>query len=142
MTFEAISWALGNKIAQVSEDPRLREQEWGHLRNVAEGEAIQEERDAYGTFYYRIPNGESGADVYDRVTTFLDTLHRDFEKSDYPDNCLIVTHGLTLRLFLMRWFHWSVEEFHDLCNPTNGQVVVMDKIAGNKYTLYQELKRK
>ena len=23
----------------------------------------------------------------------------------------IVTHGLTLRVFLMRWLHWSVREF-------------------------------
>jgi broad specificity phosphatase PhoE len=25
------------------------------------------------------PNGESGADVYDRVSTFMETLHRDMD---------------------------------------------------------------
>ena len=23
---------------------------------------------------------------------------------------VLVTHGLTLRIFLMKWFHWTVEE--------------------------------
>ena len=54
------------------------------------------------SFYYRIPDGESGADVYDRVSTFLETLYRDFAKPDYPENTIIVTHGMTLRLFFMR----------------------------------------
>ena len=30
---------------------------------------------------------------------------------------VIVTHGLTMRLFCMRWFHWSVEYFESLENP-------------------------
>ena len=39
-------------------------------------------------------------------------------------NCglLLVTHGLTLRIFLMRWFHWSVEDFLQVYNPNNGDV--------------------
>jgi broad specificity phosphatase PhoE len=24
---------------------------------------------------------------------------------------MMVTHGLALRLFLMRWLHWTVDEF-------------------------------
>lgn len=24
---------------------------------------------------------------------------------------MLVTHGLALRLFLMRWLHWSVDDF-------------------------------
>ena len=44
----------------------------------------------------------------------MDTLHRDFQKTDFPQNVLIVTHGLTMRLFLMRWFHWTVSEFEAL----------------------------
>ena len=86
-------------------------------------------RDAYGTFYYRISEGESGADVYDRVSDFFGTLHRDFEKPDFPANALIVTHGMTLRLFLMRWFHWTVEEFEQLANP--GSDVGAGHLDGN-----------
>ncbi len=134
-TFEEIAKVLGDSIVQSVEDPRIREQEWGHLRDQVRNDEIVRERHDYSIFYYRFPDGESGADVFDRVSTFLETLHRDFRRRDYPQNCLIVTHGLTLRLFLMRWFHWSVEEFESLRNPENGQVVVMIEEADEKYRL-------
>ena len=127
---------LKNNISVSYEDPRLREQDYGHLRGVEEAEAIDKERDDFGKFYYRIPDGESGADVYDRLSTFIETLYRDFEKESCPENVLIVTHGLTLRLFLMRWLHWSVEEFEALKNPKNCEffVLKLDKDT-DKYRL-------
>ena len=78
---------------------RLREHEWGHLRTVEECIEIEKLRDDYGTFYFRIPDGESAADVYDRVSDFFNTLYRDFEKKDYPDNAIMITHGMGIRLF-------------------------------------------
>lgn len=52
----------------------------------------------------RFPNGESGADVYDRLTIFEDHLTRDMFMGRFADtNLVLVTHGLTLRIFLMRW---------------------------------------
>ncbi|MCJ7695420.1 MAG: histidine phosphatase family protein, partial [Anaerolineaceae bacterium] len=78
----------------------------------------------------------------DRVSTFLESLHRDFQKHDSPENVLIVTHGMMLRLFLMRWFHWSVEEFESLRNPKNCQIAVMQKGADERYTLVNELERR
>jgi len=129
------------------EEPRIREQEWVNPaidrmfgRDLLK--TMYDERDEYGTFFYRIPGGESGADVYDRISTFLETLHRDFEKDDFPKNVIIVTHGLALRLFLMRWFHWTVEEYEDLLNPKNCQVVLMEKDDNGKYELISEIKRK
>jgi broad specificity phosphatase PhoE len=43
-------------------------------------------------------------------------------------NVLIVCHGLTLRLFLMRWFQYSVKDFEGTENPGNAQVCVMERI--------------
>ena len=37
----------------------------------------QQERKAFGRFYYRFPNGEAGFDVYSRVTSFISTVLRD-----------------------------------------------------------------
>ena len=34
------------------------------------------DRHTYGAFYYRFPHGESASDVYDRVSTFLDSMWR------------------------------------------------------------------
>jgi len=122
----------GACIAFEKEDPRLREQEWGHLRVAEEYDGIEKERDAYGPFFYRIPDGESGADVYDRCTGFLSTIYRDFEKVDYPENILIVCHGFTMRVLLMRWFHWTVEHFHNLGNSRNCQIVELALNEKNK----------
>ncbi|MDQ3004530.1 MAG: histidine phosphatase family protein [Chloroflexota bacterium] len=141
-TCQYIRESIETNVVKTTEDPRIRELDWGHLRHPDDNEEIIRARDSYSTFYYRIPDGESGADVYDRVSTFLETLHRDFNKKEYPQNTLIVTHGLTLRLLLMRWFHWTVEEFENLRNPRNCQVVVMQKNAQGRYELLSELKKR
>jgi broad specificity phosphatase PhoE len=133
-TFEGLRGAGRLNVVSTYEDPRLREQDFGHLRAVEATQLIEHERRAFGAFYYRVPDGESGADVFDRISNFLDTLWRDFEKNDYPENALLVSHGLTVRLFLMRWFHWSVEKFERLRNTTNCEFFVMERDC-NRYTL-------
>ena len=141
-TYRYIQESIEANVEKALEDPRLREQDWGHLRRPDVNEEIIRERDIFSPFYFRIPDGESGADVYDRVSIFLETLNRDFSKPDYPQNVLIVTHGMTLRLFLMRWFHWSVEEFENLRNPGHCQIVVMQQGADNRYVLVSELAKR
>jgi len=141
-TFQYLKSSFESNIVKIVEDPRIREQDWGHLRHPDENDEIIRQRDGFSAFYYRIPDGESGADVYDRVSTFLETLYRDFNKKNFPQNALIVTHGLTLRLFLMRWFHWTVEEFEKLRNPRNCQIVVMQKSSDEKYELVTKLARR
>lgn len=138
-TFVEIQPALN--VVKAYEDPRIREQDWGHLREVGVNRIIQKERLGYGVFYFRIPDGESGADVYDRVSGFLETLHRDFAKDNYPENTLIVTHGMTMRIFLMRWFHWSVEDFEMLKNPANCEIAIMEQVDGG-YALTTELRKR
>ncbi len=138
-THECVDPFLVN-LKERREDPRLREQEWcGRLRTEGYDYNTEEERDAFGHFYYRFHGGESCADVFDRVSTFLETLHRDFNKDNYSKNCLIVTHGMTLRVFLMRWFHLKVEEFELLRNPKNCALIVMELQKNGKYELTKEL---
>jgi len=121
------------------EDPRLREQEFGNYRHPDEHVVVDRERDEFGTFFYRVPGGESGADVFDRLSGAMDTMHRDFVKADFPENMIVVSHGLTIRLFLMRWFHWTVEQFEKLRNPHNCQHYVLDKMPDGKYQLMTEM---
>ncbi|MFG2141744.1 histidine phosphatase family protein [Streptomyces sp. NPDC048650] len=106
---------------RVREEPRLREQDWGNWQDRDDVRRQKAYRDAYGHFFYRFAQGESGADVYDRVGAFLESLWRSFEDPHHPPNVLIVTHGLTMRLFCMRWFHWSVADFESLSNPGNAE---------------------
>lgn len=143
MTFEHIAKHFDKSQYRWKEDPRLREQEWGHFRDLKANIQIDDERNKFGTFYYRIKDGESCADVYDRVSDFMHSMYRDFEKPKFPQNAVIVSHGMTVRLFMMRWFHWTVEEFETLRNPKNAEIIIMeqDELTG-KYKLVTELKRK
>ena len=84
------------------EDPRLREVEHGY-------EPIEPQEDlrkTHGWFYYRFRGGESPADCYDRTSSFLESLMRQVERKS-ADRVLIVTHGLTIRCFVMRFLHLS-----------------------------------
>ncbi|CAF0953356.1 unnamed protein product [Rotaria sordida] len=116
------------KILKVREDPRIREQEWGNFQDLARREITAAERQKIGRFFYRFRNGESGADVYDRVSLFMDSLYRQMDNKSNPNNnILIVSHGLFIRLFLMRFFRWSVEEFHTLKNFDNCGYCILER---------------
>jgi broad specificity phosphatase PhoE len=129
-------------IEREREDPRLREQEWGNLGTSGGSEKVEFDRNNYGTFFFRIPLGESGADVYDRCTGFLDTLYRDFENPEFPRNVLIVLHGFSLRVLLMRWLHLTVEEFETMKNPDNCQMFQLHKYDGKHYRLTEPYPKK
>lgn len=48
-----------------------------------------QERADYGHFFYRIPNGESAADAYDRVSGFNESLWRQFGEEDFASVCVL-----------------------------------------------------
>jgi len=116
------------KILKVREDPRIREQEWGNFQNLATREITVQEREKIGRFFYRFKEGESGADVYDRVGSFMDSLFREMDNSLMPDNNIfIISHGLFMRLFLMRFYRWPVEKFHTLENFDNCGYCILER---------------
>jgi broad specificity phosphatase PhoE len=141
-TFANIALQLEpEQVREVRLEPRLREQDWGNYQRAECMRTAKLERGLFGRFFYRFPNGESGADVYDRVSTFLETLARDI-LSDVlggDTNAVIVSHGLTIRLFLMRWYKWPVELFEGTDNPGNAQTIVMERRPdGTGYELAAE----
>ena len=138
-TFRA--FGLDPARVRVREEPRLREQDWGNWQDRDDVRLQKAYRDAYGHFFYRFAQGESGADVYDRVGAFLESLYRSFEAPDHPPNVLLVTHGLTMRLFCMRWFHWTVAEFESLSNPGNGEIRMLLLGEDGRYTLDRPFER-
>lgn len=127
---------------KVYEEPRLREQDFGNFQPCsAEMERMWMERQDYGHFFYRIPNGESAADAYDRVSGFNESLWRLFGEDDFASVCVLVTHGLMTRVFLMKWYHWSVEYFEDLRNINHCEFVIMKLNPDNgKYVLQNNLR--
>jgi broad specificity phosphatase PhoE len=129
---------LGVPSEEMRIEPRLREQDWANFQDPDDIAEQKRQRNDYGHFYYRFTHGESGSDVYDRVSTFLESLWRSFVGPGTAEqNLVIVTHGLTMRLFCMRWFHWSVEYFESLENPVNGGHVVLVRQPSLTYRLEQ-----
>jgi 2,3-bisphosphoglycerate-dependent phosphoglycerate mutase len=115
-------------ITDIREDITLTEQQFGLFDSVpeedwgklypAEYAEYERQRSNYGKFYARLPLGESPFDVAIRVHQFMGTIHRDLEKHGV-DTLFIFTHGTTLRTFLLRWFHYSPEWYHEERNPRN-----------------------
>ncbi|KAI3341270.1 histidine phosphatase superfamily [Ustulina deusta] len=127
---------------KIYEEPRLREQDFGNFQPCSdEMERMWQERADYGHFFYRIPNGESAADAYDRVSGFNESLWRQFGENDFASVLVLVTHGLMSRVFLMKWYHFSVEYFEDLRNVNHCEFLIMKlKRDSGKYILQNKLR--
>lgn len=113
---------------RVKDDPRIREQDFGNFQDSHTMNELMRKRSTYGHFFFRFKEGESAADVYDRVANFQETLFRHFDKTDRKprDIVVLVTHGIYSRVFLMKWFRWTYEEFESFVNIPNGSMVVME----------------
>ena len=87
-----------------------------------------------GDVYWMGCQYPSGADVFDRITIFEDHLVRDIDCGRFPQNTnlVFITHGLTLRIFLARWFHWTVKELESVWNPINSEPIVMERVAAEE----------
>lgn len=132
-TFELLE--LGEVVERVVPEPRLREQDWGNLQDPVDQEIQKRKRHDFGHFYYRLPYGESGADVDDRVASFLNELeHRVEADPSHPNTALVVSHGLTMRLLCRRMFSWSIDLFESLSNPDHVDLRVLT-FAGRKWRL-------
>ena len=83
-----------------------------------------------------LPNG-----VFNSSAGFFESLWRDIDMNRLhhdPSNDLnlvIVSHGLTSRIFLMKWFKWTVEQFEHLNNFGNCEFRVMQLGSGGEYSL-------
>lgn len=128
------------RVIGVREECRIREQDFGNFQITERMKVIKETREKFGRFFYRFPEGESAADVFDRVSSFLESLWRDIDSRLHYDpaddlNIIIVSHGLASRVFLMKWFKWTVEQFEYLNNFNNCEFRVMQLGDGGEYSL-------
>lgn len=118
---------LGIETERMVPEPRLREQDWGNLQDPVEQELEKQRRNDFGHFFYRLPHGESGADVDDRVASFLNELELRIAKDQsHPNTVLVVSHGLTMRLLCRRMFSWSIDLFESLSNPEHCAIRLLD----------------
>jgi len=121
------------------EDPRIREQDFGNFQDVEAVQKAKKERANFGPFFYRMTNGESPSDVYDRLSSFFESMYRDWDRFPLEEvknlNYVIVCHGITIACFLMRLFKYSVDDFHNYQNFSNAEFCVLDRGVNDKYSL-------
>ncbi|KAI0518681.1 hypothetical protein KFK09_006117 [Dendrobium nobile] len=71
----------------------------------------------------------------------MESLWRDIDMrrldqgEDTETNLVIISHGLTSRVFLMKWFKWTVDQFERLNNFGNCEFRVMQLGPGGDYSL-------
>lgn len=129
------------RVIGVREESRVREQDFGNFQVQERMKIVKETRERFGRFFYRFPEGESAADVFDRISGFFESLWRDIDLNRLHHdptndlNLVIVSHGLTSRIFLMKWFKWTVEQFEHLNNFGNCEFRVMEQGSGGEYSL-------
>jgi broad specificity phosphatase PhoE len=124
-------------------EPRLREQEFGNMQdnNMV---LYREEQQRVGRFWYRFPNGESGADVHGRVCSFWNDLKNSYlnvhpgRSQKHAKNVLIVTHGLTMRFLVCAERRWSPDTFETVWNPGNCEMWVLKLGSDDIYDFCDE----
>uniref|UniRef100_A0A453MEH3 Uncharacterized protein n=1 Tax=Aegilops tauschii subsp. strangulata TaxID=200361 RepID=A0A453MEH3_AEGTS len=114
------------RIAGVREEPRIREQDFGNFQDREKMRVEKEIRRRYGRFFYRFPDGESAADVYDRITGFRETLRADIDIGRFQPPS--PPGGPTAP-------EWTVRQFEGLANLDNGGTLVMQTGEGGRYSL-------
>jgi 2,3-bisphosphoglycerate-dependent phosphoglycerate mutase len=145
-TWEGVRKGLGDDVALIPhvESIFLRELEFGLFDGVPDEDLPKEFPLEYahyekckkfgGEFYARMPGGESRCDVAQRVHQFFGTLHRDHERHGV-DHAFIVSHGVTIRTFVMMWLNMPPEWIERERNPKNCSIRLIEGGTDRGYIL-------
>jgi 2,3-bisphosphoglycerate-dependent phosphoglycerate mutase len=126
LALREISFGLFDGIAD-EELPAVFPREHAHYQKYVDFE---------GEFYAPMPMGESRAQVADRVKGVFGTIIRDNRPTrdrEPVQNFIIVSHGVTLRAFMMQWMHRTPEWYQDQPNPANASVSLILPSVPNDY---------
>ena len=138
-TYENIMESFKDNYTECIYVTSLREQEYGNLQREMDKQF--EEQRKVGVFFYRFINGESGADVHARMSIFLQYLFRRILSIDYHsfDNIVIVSHELTIKLFMMNFMNLPVTELDNIKKIDNAQFWTLEKNEYGKYILKDDI---
>merc|ERR1719319_1256543 len=145
-TRQTLQGLLDGGLADYADETRiwesqyLTEMDWGlfegegwkqsETQRLPEYERNANKRAKKGKFYARCPNGESVKDVVTRVDLFAGRLQRRYLNSNYKCNTfVVVSHGVTVRALIMRWFHLTPGWYEQSTNHPNCSVY---EICGGK----------
>lgn len=117
------------------EHVNLAEQQFGLFDGMEDDELASEMpaeyahykkcEDYQGRFWARMPLGESRFDVAVRVHEAFGTFLRDQQRHNI-DTIVVVSHGATIRAFIMQWLHLPYEWFEKEPNPNNCSIRLIE----------------
>jgi alpha-ribazole phosphatase len=109
----------------IYENSLIYERVWGNLRDEIKSYKNREERNHLFDFFRRPVGGESFADCYQRAFTFFLFLKSKYDSDSYlrSKDIIIVSHGEFLKLLLMIIDDKTVEEFENLENIKNCDII-------------------
>ncbi|KAL2457994.1 Phosphoglycerate mutase-like protein AT74H [Abeliophyllum distichum] len=99
------------RVIGVREECRVREQDFGNFQVAERMKAIKETREKFGRFFYRFPEGESAADVYDRVSRHVQLENNQHELTEYHDAPL----GCVMYRKTVVEYMYTESELEDAC---------------------------
>lgn len=137
-TWENVKIGLDRNNLTVEYDPRLREQEHTQWKDPAERLKRLQDAKEMG-FFYRYKFAESSADVYERIVTFLDGLRINRKLFNHENDCLIVSHNITLKAILMRYYRIDDEFFTQIPDLDNCKAIVLETEDFDRARLNYEL---
>jgi 2,3-bisphosphoglycerate-dependent phosphoglycerate mutase len=134
---------MSSVVAPIREADLLREQEFGLFDGIPEEDlpslfprehAQYRKFEAFeGRYWARMPQGESRADVSQRMNIFFDRLHRDLERDVHLHgrdlkvrDVVVVSHGVTLRCLVKEWLGLPYEWIEQERNPANCSVRLIE----------------
>jgi 2,3-bisphosphoglycerate-dependent phosphoglycerate mutase len=142
-TAEGITTALKAEGIDYSlrEALSVREQSFGLFDGVPDDELpkifpleyahYKKHTDFEGEFFAPMPLGESRAMVSDRVRDCFGTILRDMSGDDPVTSMIVVSHGVTIRCFIMSWLHRQWEWCENQPNPDNCSITRIFGTKGN-----------
>jgi 2,3-bisphosphoglycerate-dependent phosphoglycerate mutase len=135
--------ALDEKVLRVT--PRLTEMSFGifsqfhseaeRARKMPLEAAFFKQGEAREKFYAKAPLGESPMDVQNRASPLIGSILRDHEKG--IEDHVLVTHGVTLRVFAMAFMNIDPDQYEIFKNPENCSIYVIEGERGRGYSLRQ-----
>jgi 2,3-bisphosphoglycerate-dependent phosphoglycerate mutase len=141
-TADNLAAELGDRITSRRENVLLSEQQFGLFDGVPHEELPTRYPDQWqyydllskfhGRFWAKMPMGESRFDVARRIDQSFAIFHRDLERHHIED-LIVVSHGVSVRAFVMMWCHKSPEWLEDEPNPGNCAIRLIDDDGDQGY---------
>lgn len=131
-------------IQGIYQEPLLIEQRFGIFDGLTRAERQEKNPTAFAKmenysqhgawFFAKPPEGESQFDLYCRVKAFKDTLWRDALNEENPiENVIIISHGATIRAFMMDFLHKDFDWFDSVQNPPNASIQLIEQEKDGQY---------